>query len=69
MNTTTSLQNLHSLYTFDDLLHIFPFRKTKLRQLLNANALPVVKIGRHYITSDEAIQRWILENAGKEIFY
>ena len=58
-----------NLYYFADLLHIFPFGKTKLRQLLNAGVLPVVKVGRQYVTSDDAIQRWILENAGKEILF
>jgi hypothetical protein len=58
-----------ALYSFQDLLEIFPFGKTKLRQLLNAGVLPVVKVGRQYVTSPEAIQRWIMENAGKEILY
>ena len=58
-----------NLYSFSDLLTSFPFGKTKLRQLLLAGVLPVVKVGRQYVTSDEAIQRWVLENAGKEILY
>ena len=58
-----------NLYSFSDLLTIFRFGKTKLRQLLLAGVLPVVKVGRQYVTSDEAIQRWVLENAGKEILY
>lgn len=57
------------LYSFSDLLIIFPFGKTKLRQLLKAGVLPVIKIGRQYVTSDEAIQRWVLEHSGKEILY
>ena len=59
----------NNLYSFSDLLTIFPFEKTKLRQLLHAGVLPVVKVGRQYVTSDDAIQRWILENAGKEILF
>lgn len=54
---------------YSDLLTIFPFGKTKLRQLLHAGALPVVKVGRQYITNDKAIERWILENSGKEIIF
>ncbi len=57
------------LYSFQDLLDIFPFGKTKLYQLLQAGVLPVVKVGRQYVTSDEAIQRWILDNVGKEILF
>mgnify|MGYP000164395312 CR=1 FL=1 len=51
----------NNLYSFSDLLTIFPFGKTKLRQLLHAGVLPVVKVGRQYVTSDDAIQRWIRE--------
>lgn len=57
------------LYSFNDLLTIFPFGKTKLRQLLQAGVLPVVKIGKQYVTSEKAIEFWILENSGKEIFF
>ena len=39
-------------YGIEELLQVLPFGKTKLLQLLNANALPVVKIGRDYVTSD-----------------
>ena len=52
-----------------DLLEIFPFRRTKLQLLLNAGVLPVVKVGKSYLTSEAQIQRWLLENTGKEIFY
>ena len=60
---------MNKLYSFSDLLVIFPFGKTKLRQLLQAGVLPVVKIGRQYITNGKAIERWILENSGKEIIF
>ena len=60
---------VQKLYSFSDLLDIFPFGKTKLRQLIKAGVLPVIKIGKQYITSDEAIQRWILDNIGKEILF
>lgn len=58
----------NNLYSFSDLLNIFPFGKTKLRQLLHAGVLPVVKVGRQYVTSDAAIQRWILENPGRKSY-
>lgn len=66
MNQETS-HTVTKLYSFNDLLIIFPFKKTKLRQLLQAGVLPVVKVGRQYVTSEKAIERWILENCGKEI--
>ena len=57
------------VYTKSDLLEIFPFGRTKLQQLLTAGVLPVVKVGKLYLTSEAQIQRWLLENTGKEIFY
>lgn len=55
------------LYSYSDLMTIFPFGKTKLNLLLQAGVLPVVKVGKQYLTSEQAIERWILENCGKEI--
>ena len=57
------------VYSQKDLLEIFPFKKTKLKQLLHAGVLPVVKVGRTYLSSEQLIQRWLLENAGKVIYY
>lgn len=65
-----NMENINiRVYSKDDLLKIFPFRRTKLQQLLSAGVLPVVKVGKSYITSEAQIQRWLLENTGKEIFY
>lgn len=63
-----STSNVH-IYSKTDLLDIFPFKRTKLQQLLNAGVLPVVKVGRSYLSSDEMIQRWLMENVGREIYY
>lgn len=60
---------IKQIYTFNDLLTIFPFGKTKLRQLLKAGVLPVVKIGRQYITTESLLNRWFEENMGKEILF
>lgn len=57
------------VYSKADLLEIFPFGRTKLQQLLTAGVLPVVKVGKSYLTSEAQIQRWLLDNTGKEIFY
>lgn len=56
-------------YSKSDLLQIFPFKRTKLQQLLNARVLPVIKIGKTYVTSDALLERWLEENVGKEIYY
>lgn len=57
------------IYSKAELLEIFPFGRTKLQQLLNAGVLPVVKIGKTYLTTDEMVQRWLMENVGKEILF
>ena len=52
-----------------DLYQILPFERTKVQQLIRANKLPVVKIGRDYVTTFSIIEEWIKDNLGKEIFY
>lgn len=52
-----------------DLEKILPFKKTKLNELLMSNVLPVTKIGRDYITTEEQIIQWLKENERKEIEY
>lgn len=69
MNKETKENIKMQVYSKADLLEIFPFGRTKLQQLLTAGVLPVVKVGKAYLTSDAQIQRWLLENTGKEIFY
>ena len=54
----------YKILTQDDLLELFPFGKTKLKCLLEAGVLPVVKVGRDY-----ELDRWFEANKGKEIFY
>lgn len=68
MNNTMISSSL-SIYSKQELLAIFPFKRTKLQQLLNANVLPVIKVGRTYLSSESLIQDWLAENVGKEIFY
>ena len=53
----------------EDLMKIFPFGKTKMNQLLQAGILPVVKIGKHYLTTEKLLNEWFEQNRGKELFY
>ena len=55
--------------TKKDLLEILPFGKTKLNELLISNILPVTKVGKTYITTEERINEWIDKNIGKQIKY
>jgi hypothetical protein len=57
------------VYNRTDLLKIFPFKRTKMQLLLNAGVLPVVKVGKSYLSSPALIERWLMENAGKTITY
>lgn len=43
--------------------------KTKMQQLFNSGVLPVTKIGRTYLTTKSALNEFITENFGKEIYY
>lgn len=57
------------IYTLDDLEQIFPFGRSKLLKLCQCRALPVVKVGKDYISCPALINRWMLENDGKEILF
>ncbi len=52
-----------------DLYELLPFKKTKILELLRSGQLPVVKVGKDYITTEERINQWINENIGQEIFF
>lgn len=57
------------VYTLEDLEKIFPFGKSKLLKLCKIGALPVIKVGKDYISNPSLIDRWFLVNEGKEILY
>lgn len=69
MDEKNTAKSTLTVYSQKDLLEIFPFGKTKLKQLLAAGVLPVVKIGRTYLSSDEMIRRWLLDNVGRTIYF
>ena len=52
-----------------DLYEVLPFGKTKIKQLINSNQLPLLKIGKDYITTYNILEDWIREHIGDEIYY
>lgn len=52
-----------------DLYKILPFGEQKIRKLIAAQELPVVKIGRDYITTKRKLLEWIEQNIGYELYY
>lgn len=57
------------IITQQDLYNILPFGKTKVNKLIQSGELPLVKIGKDYITTEDKIEKWINENIGHEIYY
>lgn len=51
-----------------DLYDILPFQKTKVKQLIKSGELPLVKIGRDYITTYKLLEEWIKNHIGEEIY-
>ena len=45
-----------------DLYEVLPFGKTKIQQLINSNQLPLLKIGKDYITTYNILEDWIREH-------
>ena len=52
-----------------DLYDVLPFGKTKIQQLINSDQLPLLKIGKDYITTYNILEDWIREHIGDEIYY
>lgn len=57
------------IITSHELLEMLPFGKIKFNQLLKAGELPLMKIGNDYITTESAVEKWITDNIGQELFY
>ena len=52
-----------------DLYEVLPFGKTKIQQLIGTYQLPLLKIGKDYITTYNILEDWIREHIGDEIYY
>ncbi len=52
-----------------DLYELLPFKETKVKQLIKSGQLPLVKIGKDYITTFNILEDWIKSNIGEEIFF
>jgi hypothetical protein len=57
------------LITQADLYNILPFGKTKIKQIIKSGNLPLMKVGKDYVTTHSKIEEWIEKNIGKEIYY
>ena len=63
------MKNEPIIYNLDDLERIFPFGRSKLLHLCKQGVLPVVKVGKDYISSPSLIEKWFLVNEGKDIIF
>lgn len=52
-----------------DIYKILPFGEQKIRKLIASQELPVVKVGRNYITTKRKLFEWIEQNIGEELYY
>lgn len=52
-----------------DLYDILPFKETKVKQLIKSGQLPLVKIGKDYITTFNILEDWIKSNIGEEVYF
>lgn len=51
-----------------DLYDVLPFGKTKILQLIKSGELPLVKVGKDYITTFNLLEEWIKDHIGEEIY-
>ena len=52
-----------------DMYDVLPFGKTKIKQLIASEQLPLFKIGKDYVTTYNILEDWIREHIGDEIYY
>ena len=52
-----------------DIYEILPFGKKKILKLIHSGELPVVKIGRTYITTKKQLIKWVESHLGDELYY
>ena len=52
-----------------DLYDVLAFGKTKVLQLIKSGELPLVKVGKDYITTFNLLEEWIKNHIGEEIYY
>lgn len=52
-----------------DLYKILPFGKTKVQQLIKSGQLPLIKVGKDYITTFNILEDWLRKHIGEEIYY
>ena len=48
-----------------DLYDVLPFGKTKVLQLIKSGELPLVKVGKDYITTFNLLEEWIKNHIGE----
>lgn len=65
--TLQDYRNYPSILTKNNLCELFQFGKTKMDNILNANILPVVQIGKDYRVTSKQIEEWFKKNSGKRI--
>lgn len=66
-NKTQENTDGNQVYTVSDLMRIFRFGRTKTLRLCKQGVLPVVKVGKTYISNQALIDRWMLEHEGCSI--
>ena len=59
--------NKNSVLSVKDLQSILPFGKSKIYALVKAGALPVIKVGRNYVTTEAAVEQWLQKHMGDTI--
>lgn len=47
----------------------YHLEKTKVLQLIKSGELPLVKVGKDYITTFNLLEEWIKNHIGEEIYY
>lgn len=62
-------EKTNDIIGLDEIDNALPFGRKKILKLIHSGELPVVKIGRTYVTTKNKLIKWIEENIGQELYY
>ena len=62
------IQEVRSLYTIEDIMRVFSCGRDKAYAIIHSRGFPKMTLGRKFLISPDALQKWINQNSNSTIF-
>ena len=60
-------QEIRSFYTIKDIMRIFCCGRDKAYEIIHSRGFPRMTVGRKFLVSPDALQKWINQNHNSDI--